>query len=583
MQTLKRLVILALFIGAAVPAFAQDPTEALCTQLKAADPAVRMDACRKLADLGVQAEGAIPQLIESLRSPVADEQHLAALALASMGEASAPAVPTLIESLSAKADGVRAAAAYALGKIGPAAREATTALAAASSDEDLSVQHQVWSALQNIDPPQEIALPLYAGALGTASPTDAAVLVDALADSGAVAVPLLVKALENKDAAYWASLAVERIGPAAAPAVPALGKVLTCDEPETRMQALIALAAIGEPAQALAQTISDIAKQDAWISVRYAATFALGASGDKTIGLPTLASLLDDQDEFLRVTAASSYVRLADGAASADLDKAVAVITAGVASPQLHVRAVAIRALADPELPAELVQSSVKNALLGIDDLEKRLEIVDALASLGARVVPHCVESLQNKSPLRYEALQLLIQLGPEAAPAAKALTATLADPQAEMRREALFALGAIGASAAPAVDKIAAMLGDRDADVRHAACYALGEIGPAAKNALPQLKKAMESDDSFLQIAAILAGLKITAQDAEFAKQVVPRLIKGLTDEREHIQIECACVLGDLGHVAQPAVAALQETLHQNSSPDVRAAARAALEQIGK
>ena len=588
MLTLKRLVVFALLIVATVPAFAQDQTDELGAQLKASDVAVRLDACRKLAELGVQAEGAIPQLIESLRSPVAEEQHLAALALASMGESAAAAVPALIENLSAKADAVRAAAAYALGKIGPAARDATSALAAASSDEDLAVQHRVWAALQNIDPAPEVVLPLFAEALGTASPSDAATLADFLADSGESAVPFLVKALENKGAAYWASLALERIGSAAAPAVPALGKVLNSDEAEVRMQALIALAAIGKASRPLAQQIGEIAKQDPWISVRYAAAFALGATGDKAMGLPILAPMLDEQDEFLRVTSASSYVQLAEGGTAADLKKAIEVIAAGAASTQPSVRDVAIRALADPDIPAALVQSSVKNALQGIEDPDKRLEMIDALASLGAKAVPHCIESLQSKSPLRYYTLQLLIQLGPEAAPAVDALIGTLADPEVEMRREALFALGAIGAAASSAVDQVTAMLADRDAEVRHAACYALGEMGPAAKSALPQLKKAMESDDTFLQIAAVLAGLKIDAHNEDLQTQAIPRLINGLTDEREHVRIECAAVLGDmglgdLGQLARPALTALQGVLHQDSSQDVRAAAKVALEQIGK
>ncbi len=125
-------------------------------------------------------------------------------------------------------------------------------------------------------------------------------------------------------------------------------------------------------------------------------------------------------------------------------------------------------------------------------------------------------------------AIQLLIKIGPDAAPAVPALTATLADPEPELRRESLFALGAIGPPSAKATDKIVAKLADDDQEVRHAACYALGKIGPGAQAALPKLRTAMDSDDEFMRLAAVWASLKISPKDEELQREAVPYLVKG-------------------------------------------------------
>ncbi len=382
MRTLNFLTALTCLLAIATRSPGQDEAAALSQQLSSTDVQTRLTACRDLAQLGVKAQGAVPQLIKLLRANDVDEQRLAALTLASVGESAAAAVPALMDNLTAKDAQARAAAAYALGKIGPAARAAAPALVTAAADEDSMVRHQVLAALRNIDPPHDLVVPLFAKMLGSVNSGEAATLADTLADAGAAAVPELVRALADKGAAYWACLALAEIGPPAAPAVPALGKLLRSDEAEVRMQALVALAAIGEASRPLAPQISELVNQDKWSSVRYSAAYALGAIGDKTVALPALVPAMNDDDEFLRVTAAWAYVRLAEGGSSPDLEKAIATVVAGAVSTNYRVRDIAVRALADPDLPAELAAPAMKNALQGIEDPAQRMDIVDALASL---------------------------------------------------------------------------------------------------------------------------------------------------------------------------------------------------------
>ena len=56
----------------------------------------------------------------------------------------------------------------------------------------------------------------------------------------------------------------------------------------------------------------------------------------------------------------------------------------------------------------------------------------------------------------------------------------------------------------------------------------------------------------------------------------------RGLTDEREHVRIEAAYMLGELGSVAKPAVPALQKA-QEDTSENVRTAAATSLEVLAK
>ncbi len=584
MRTVNLLVAWTCVLVLALRVDGQEDAAALARQLDAPDVEARLNACRELARLGVKAQGAVPQLTQALQAGDAAQQRLAAVALASIGQSATAAVPALVECLAAEDAQVRAAAAYALGRIGPGARAATEPLVRAFTDPDATVRRQVRGALHDIGAPPEVVVPLFVQTLEAASPTDAAAAIHTLVEVGASAVPGLVKALDNPDAAYWACLALSELGAQAAPAVPALGKLLSADESETRMQALLALAAIGKPAQALAPQIAERAQQqDELPAVRYAAVYALGAIGDKPVATPALSAIMDHEDAFLRVAAAWAYLRVTEGETSPEVKKAVSLVVAGATSADAHVRRVAFEALADGDVPPELAKPALRQALLGIEDPQRLLEIVDSLAQLGHRVVPMCVTSLDEKGPLRYYAMQLLSKLGADAAPAREALTTTLQDPSPELRREALFALGALGPAAAPSLNAIVAALADESDEVRHTACYALGKMGPAAAAALPKLQAALTSDDAFLRIAAAWAALKVAPQNDAVKRQAVPHLIKGLTDEREHIRLECAYELGELGAVAKSAIPALQQAQTDDDSADVRTAAGDALKMLGK
>ncbi len=583
MRTFTFLALVSCGLFCATTVFAQDDAKAdLAKALKAADHQACIEACQKLSRMGPMARASVGDLTKTLKTAGNVEvQRCAALALSAIGPDAKDAVPVLITSLQSDNAKLRAYAAHALGAIGPAAGDAAIALIDVITDKDPVVRREARDALKRIKAPPEVVLPYMGKILSAAEPANAAAAVMTLAELGEAAVPDLCKALDHKETCYWAALALAEIGPKAADAVPQLGKLLDHKSPDVRMQALLALAQIGTASKPLAGKIDELLGNDPIEGVRYAAAFALGMIGDKSISRDKLDEALDSADPFLKVTGAWALLKLSRGE-TPRLRKAIKNILTGLSSDNNNVRLAAARALADIDLPDALVGPPLAKVMakLQADTPEKLMPIVDAFAALGSKAVPGCIRSLQNKRPFRFYAIQVLIRIGADAAPAVPALMATLDDPDATLRREALFALGAIGPDAAAATDKIIEKLTDSDSDVAHAACYALSQIGTAAQAALPALAKQMNSSDDFMRIAAVWTALKINPDDAKLQEKAVPYLIKALTNERVHVRVEAAYTLGEMGGPAKAAVPALEQA-RKDTSPTVQAAAAVALERL--
>lgn len=110
----------------------------LIEQLSSQAAEVRIDAAHKLSSMGVDAEPAVPALIENLHyRAVYDVREAAAQALGTIGPLAKPAVPDLIDLMRTDFVHVRRAAAEALGQIRD--KSAVPALAEALYDEDIFV------------------------------------------------------------------------------------------------------------------------------------------------------------------------------------------------------------------------------------------------------------------------------------------------------------------------------------------------------------------------------------------------------------------------------------------------------------
>jgi HEAT repeat protein len=92
-------------------------TDDYLRQLKDADPVLRREAVREIADR--DADLAIPALTESLRDENLYVRHDAAIALGKFGLSAAAAIPALTAALNDKEKSVRTSAAASLKKISP--------------------------------------------------------------------------------------------------------------------------------------------------------------------------------------------------------------------------------------------------------------------------------------------------------------------------------------------------------------------------------------------------------------------------------------------------------------------------------
>jgi HEAT repeat protein len=549
----------------------------LAATLGVSDAEARQQAADELAEFGVQAKAAIPQLLTALAHSDPDLRWRAARALGAVGPAAAEAAPALVKALTDRNALVRAQAARALGLIAMKSPQIVEALVARVADGDAQVRRAAIAAIRRLHPGPKVVLPLLAKTLEDADPSVVLPALQSLAEVGPDAMPVLLEALSHPRGRYWACLVLAEMGPKAQAAVPALAKLLTDEDPEVRMQAVITLGEIGPGAKtSLAEILKALADDHG--GVRYGAAYALAKIG-AVESLPALAKAAADKDPFLQVLApwAAAKIKPSDEKL---VQTAVERLVAGLKSSDANVRRASARGLFELGADKQAVAPALAAAL---DDPDPTVQgnVYKALASLGAKAVPRVVGRLKDPKT-RGKALRILALMGPEAAAAVPDLEAALRGADAATRNEVLYALAAIGPGSAPAVPGlIHEMTSDEDPQVRITACYALGKIGPGAKAAVPALVKNVASKDRFLRLVSVWALLRIQPGDVQTEKMAIPLLAAALSEvESELGKVEAAAALGDIGVGARDAVPALKNALN-DQSPAVREAAAAALKKI--
>jgi HEAT repeat protein len=119
-------------------------------------------------------------------------------------------------------------------------------------------------------------------------------------------VEILVKQLKegDKDQRKKAAESIEKLGPDAKAAVPALGEALKDQEPDVRYSAAQALGRMGPEARGAVAALSELLK-DTNKDIRQSSAWALGRIGPEAKeAAPALLETLKDQDKDVRRTAA---------------------------------------------------------------------------------------------------------------------------------------------------------------------------------------------------------------------------------------------------------------------------------------
>ena len=538
----------------------------------------------QLAKLGPAAAPAVPQLTKILKDADPKLRWRAARALGAIGPDAGSAVAGLTAALEDEDPIVRGQSAYALGSIGEAAKPAAPNLVAAVGDENELVRRAALRALHRIKPDREITRPLFLQLLQSADPLTVSAVLHSMAEMGPDAVPALADAMEHEESRYWATLVIQEIGPPAKSLVPQLKEMVSDDdEPELRMQAILALGAIGEAAKDAAPLIIEQLKSDKYNAAKYAAAYVLPELEAKE-AKPALQAAVDanqgaEGDLFLRLVAARGLAKLFPEDQALQT-QAVEAIIEGLQSKDQNIRRAAVQSLAETEAPSEEVQPRLIAAIEAADQ-ELITDVIRTLSGMGAKAVPRVKRGLSNPK-LRGYAAVILGNIGAEAKDAVPELVAALdVEDAPEFRREVLFTLAQIGPPSAPAVKKIINILETEDDErIVAAACFALRNIGPAASEAGPALVGVYNDGTQFQRMVAIWALLKVRPGYESVEKRAIPLLTEGLSSGRAEVRAEAAQALGEIGPNAAAALPELKK-LVDDPDPIVRSAAEAAVKAI--
>jgi HEAT repeat protein len=542
--TLGCLALGSLLPGCGVACAGEDSTAALINNLTSADSAVQLRAIDELGAQGAQAAEAVAPLTGLLKNDSAAIKAHAACALGEIGTAAKPAVPSLAELL---------------------------------KDSDQSVRRQAVKAVIRIHPGPQVTIPLCVKLLEDSDPGVRLRILNAVADVGAPAVPGLIEALKNQQAAYWACLVLREIGPAAKAAVPALAAKLQDKNPEVRREAILALAAMDEAAR---PAIPQIAAALGDENTRHAATYALGRIGQiPTDAEATVRANVKSDDKVLSTASLWALARVHPD------DKQIRREAGGRLIERLKdkdplVRGAAAQALAALPPAPEIMAPLWEKALQDADEATVRLAL-GALAKLGPPAVPRLIDALKHEK-LRVNVVFVLGEIGPVAAPATPALTKLIADKDDSVAHEAAIALAKIGPEAKAAVPELVKALSAGDESSVPAVAYALGRIGPDAKEAVPALRTVLKGKEAVPAEVSAWALAHIEPSSPEIAAEATPVLVKALSSPQAHVRLGAAEALGEIGASSQAAREALQKAASSDEDPAVRAAAAKALKSEG-
>jgi HEAT repeat protein len=457
-----------------------------------------------------------------------------------------------------------------IGRIGPKAWGTVPALAELLSDSDMDVRLWTLVALESIGPPAKEAIPALLRAMdGGDQPTWERHAPDALASIGAPAIPPLIKAIKEDKSATVRAGAAHALG------------TLANENPDC-MEALIGALKDEDPL---------VRRHAAWglQAIRPAPKEVVGA----------LVEAMEDKDEKVRDEAAGWLGIQADKrpwGGKADVAPFVPQLLKAIESGKGKTSAYALRALGtvgpkDPKVLPVLVER-----LKDSDDLMAQ-EAVEGLLQFGPEAHPAAAalaEFLKTKGPpdkttggtAQERVCQVLAIIGPKAAKdALPVLTEMVRDKKSQdlrFRGELALALGAMGPAAKDMVpllaDELKSVADNRDGHpdaVYYRNCLIQGLLGIGDDGATVVLDLTSAKPEAVLDPALWMLQFNPSA-----AKAAVPGLSALLKRGSSRQGCAAALALAEIGPNAKQAGPALRDAL-KTMDPAQRVRAAQALARI--
>jgi HEAT repeat protein len=442
--------------------------------------AVRLAAVQVLHQIGPKGGPAVPALVRILRDKDGRVRRAAVRALGATGP---EGLRALCEALRAPEEDLRREAAQALAELGTGARAAAPALTAALKDDSPRVRVRAAEALWCVGGDRDAAI---------------RTLVAPLETIGCRQTPAGLQVAQE------ALQVLARLGPDAAPAVPALTAVLKAPPPAPRLAAAIALRNV--------LALPNIHKA---ATLRLPTADALRSMSPQVQAAEAaLTGALQDADAAVRLIAAETAVHTRPG--ERNLVPTLLDLLKAPAGPDRARAARALRVLGPGARAAvpQLIAMVVKDA-----DFSAQTEAAATLGRIGpeaAPAVPVLIAALRHGS--NPAAIDALGGIGPGAKEAVPVLINELTRIRkcVDTAPQAAAALVKIGKAAVPElVGALQSQGSAQDAGRvqmrRWAVVDLLGSMGPEAKAAVPALRELLKDRDEALrkQVARALERIE--------------------------------------------------------------------------
>jgi HEAT repeat protein len=544
-------------------------------------PPIHERARNSLPQHGV---GVIRPLLASLREVPAltkEQREQLPRVIAGIGPAS---VPVLVEALDDPHEGVRAVAAAALGLLH--GLDALPALAELKNDPSDLVRQEVVGALGTIGGPGVRLAGKRSRVATTGREPGRFAWVFGRRGGAAEAhrperVELAVFALRDclsdpvTAVRVGAAQALGQVGPAAAPAVPDLVRLLRDDDETVRCRAAEALGVIGDESAvpALAENLGNPSP-----AVQEAAARALGAFKQAALSaVPALVPLLRDPEDSVRQAAADALSKVGPLPG-----ETAAALAEGLSSPDSVVQTQTAEAIgAIGEAAAEAAPALVEALTNGSDRV--RAKAAEALGKMGEAAAPAAVPKLvvalrDEDNWVSALAAEALGEMGEAAEEAVPALVRSLRHINPLVRANAAEALGKMGEAARDAVPAAEAATRDKDGNVRAQALRALGEIAPPGGSSDEVFLAAVRDPEPRVRAAAAEALGKRGAEDDAAAGA----LVSLLEDPSDEVKFQVVRALPRLAGPTTVVIEGLCRRLLEDDSAWIRETAAQALGSLG-
>ena len=475
-------------------------------------------------------------------------------------------LPGLITSLSDSDEDIRLRSTQRLGDFGSLSSNAIESLInILNNDESVTVRRGAAFALTRIDREgNKVFLPLIEATKG--GDIDMVETISNLS-LDPKRLPDLINLLNDENP--YVRMSIVGLLPKIDSAIPILIKVLHSDEnTDVKRQASKALKLLDRDERA------GLALIEATRGGDYQIMKIVGDSYANSKLLPDLINLLNDENKYVRISAARLFVRIKD--------------ELGPACPVL------------------------REALRDNDSLVKKIaiEILASHIKENEEILPELITTLRGDSKLVTGAVAYYLgNLGSKAIDAEEPLAKALSDGNGTLKREVIDALSKIGVKRKETIAALVNILKDEDEDVRNIAYKLLRKRAPEVTQsligvfqenkgkrdlfmlikgigpkALPELLNALEGEKKSVNKANIILLLGILSRetnDEVMQSNVFKVLIQALEDKNESVRYNAVTSLELFKSKAKDAVKLLQEIEKNDEDEQVRQKASDALIEI--